>query len=157
MMSDQSVHEGGCLCGAVRYQVTGQPARTAVCHCRYCQLRTGSAFGLSTYFPSSHVKLLSGDLRDHTLDTESGRKFTTRFCKNCGTSVLWNLEMSPDLTGIAGGTFDPPTFWFNVTREIFTRSAAPFIHTDCTERHETTASYAPIKKDSPALGGGRNG
>jgi hypothetical protein len=38
------LHEGGCLCGEARYVVSGYPEPRGVCHCRYCQLRTGSAF-----------------------------------------------------------------------------------------------------------------
>ena len=49
-MSSTEIHEGGCSCGTVRYQTIGQPARTGVCHCRYCQTRTGPAFGISVYF-----------------------------------------------------------------------------------------------------------
>lgn len=45
-------HEGGCLCGAVRYRTEGLPVFTIVCHCRACQHRTGSAFGIGAYFPS---------------------------------------------------------------------------------------------------------
>src|SRR2546422_6792471 len=41
-------HEGGCLCGTVRYRVVGNPnpTLTGVCHCTLCQRRTGSAFGI---------------------------------------------------------------------------------------------------------------
>ena len=50
-------HEGGCLCGSVRYQVTGAPEVASICHCRYCQLRSGSAFGISVYFAQDQVQL----------------------------------------------------------------------------------------------------
>lgn len=142
-MSEQDVHEGGCACGAVRYQTTGQPVKAGICHCRYCQLRTGSAFGVSVYFPDDAVRQLSGELRDYTFDTESGRTFTTRFCTICGTSVLWRLELFPDLTGVEGGTFDAPTFWFDVKREVFTRTRAPFLPHDLADSFETSSSYAP--------------
>ena len=82
------VHEGGCQCGGLRYRTTGQPAKTAICHCRYCQTRTGSAFGVSVYFPSAQVALLKGSPSIYRFETESGRPFTTRFCPDCGTSVM---------------------------------------------------------------------
>lgn len=156
-MSETETHEGGCLCGAVRYRTRGEPVKAAVCHCRYCQARTGSAFGVSAYFPTRHVERLQGELKSYTFETESGRSFTTYFCPTCATTLFWSLGMSPDLTGVAAGTFDPPSFWFNVSREIFTRSAAPFVHTDLPEKHETTASYAPVRKDAAAKSGGRHG
>jgi hypothetical protein len=156
MNSENEIHEGGCLCGAARYRTIGEPIKSAVCHCRYCQIRTGSAFAVSTYFPNENVKLLQGELKSYTFQTESGRKFTTRFCPTCATTLFWSLEMTPDLTGVAAGTFDPPTFWFKIGREIFTRSAAQFVHTNFSEKHETTASYAPVQKDNAALAGGKN-
>ena len=42
----QMIHEGGCLCGALRYRVAGDPRRTTICHCTDCQRRTGTAFAL---------------------------------------------------------------------------------------------------------------
>ena len=41
-MSD--VHEGGCVCGNVRYRSIGAPMLATVCHCTFCQKRTGSAY-----------------------------------------------------------------------------------------------------------------
>lgn len=145
------IHEGGCQCGAVRYRTHGQPAKTAVCHCRYCQTRTGSAFGVSVYFPAEAVELLSGELKDYGFTTESGRSFGTRFCTTCGTSVFWKVGAMPEYTGVAGGTFDPPTFWYEVKREVFTRSRAPFVHTDIADSSETSSSYAPLREEPASL------
>lgn len=156
-MVEGEIHEGGCLCGAVRFRTYGEPVKAAVCHCRYCQLRTGSAFGVSAYFPNQQVELLLGELKSYAFQTESGRSFTTRFCPTCATTVFWSLGMSPELTGMAVGTFDPPTFWFKIGREIFTRTAANFVHTDLPEKHETTGSYAPVQQDKAALAGGKYG
>ena len=44
------VHEGGCVCGAVRYRVRGEPVVGMACHCRFCQQRLGTAFALVAYF-----------------------------------------------------------------------------------------------------------
>jgi hypothetical protein len=40
------IHEGGCLCGAVRYRVTGDPTIAVVCHCTRCHRMTESAFSM---------------------------------------------------------------------------------------------------------------
>ena len=58
-MEKQHDHEGGCLCGQVRYRTIGSPKRAAVCHCRYCQLRAGSAFGTLVYFKKDNIEILS--------------------------------------------------------------------------------------------------
>ncbi|GAB4273121.1 MAG: GFA family protein [Pararhodobacter sp.] len=154
-MSDADQHSGGCQCGAVRYRTTGAPAKTAVCHCRYCQLRTGSAFGVSVYFPEDAVTLEQGTLTDYAFQTESGRTFTTRFCPRCGTSVLWTIGLFPGMIGVAGGTFDPPSFWYDVKREVFTRSKAPFVELCIADSSETSSAYAPIGPDPAHRNGAR--
>ena len=66
--------EGGCACGAVRYRVNGQPVGTSVCHCRNCQRRTGSAFGIGIYFREGDFELLRGSLKAYEFRSdESGR------------------------------------------------------------------------------------
>ena len=68
------MHEGGCLCGAVRYRVTNAPFRTGVCHCRFCQRRTGSAFGVGVYFKKDDFALTRGSLKSYEYRSdESGR------------------------------------------------------------------------------------
>ena len=62
-------HSGGCLCGNVRFDAEGEPLRVGLCHCRYCQLRTGSAFGISVYFPEDAVTDTSGELETYALET----------------------------------------------------------------------------------------
>ena len=88
-MSDNKNHEGGCACGQVSYQTKTEPTLTSVCHCRYCQLRTGSAFGVSVYIDKNNVEKLSGKLQVFEYETESGTRITTEFCSNCGTTVYW--------------------------------------------------------------------
>ena len=148
-MSDNEQHEGGCACGKVRYQTTGQPEVHAVCHCRYCQLRTGSAFGVGAYFPNDKVSLLSGDLNNHRYQTESGNNVTTSFCSACGTTTHWQIdsEFLDGKTAIAVGTFDPPSFWFDINREIFLRTKAPFVEIDAENKFETSGTYKPVKED----------
>ena len=148
-MSDNEQHEGGCACGKVRYQTTGQPEVHAVCHCRYCQLRTGSAFGVGAYFRNDKVSLLSGDLSHHRYQTQSGNNVTTSFCSACGTTTHWqiNSEFLDGKTAIAVGTFDPPSFWFDINREIFLRTKAPFVEIDAENKFETSGTYKPVKED----------
>ena len=63
-MDNKEKHSGGCACGKVRYYSIGKPVKTGLCHCRYCQLRTGTAFGISVYFNKENIKIESGDLKN---------------------------------------------------------------------------------------------
>jgi len=147
-------YEGGCLCGDIRFLVLGEPDRVAVCHCRYCQLRTGAPFGSLAYFVTSEVTLLKGNLTDFSFTSESGSGWTTKFCSKCATTLFVELEKRPGLTGVSYATFDPPTFHFPITREVFTRSKAHFVgELEATEHHETIAGYEPKIKEESRLDG----
>jgi len=120
------IHEGGCLCGAVRYRATGEPVRTSVCHCRNCQRRTGSAFGIGAYFRESDVEI-RGELRAYEYRSdESGRWLRMQFCPNCGGTVTWSLEAFPGMRALAGGSFDDPD-WLRLERHGWTRSKQKWV------------------------------
>jgi hypothetical protein len=153
MAADQ-IHHGGCLCGHVRYRAAGQPNIAGVCHCRYCQARAGSAFGVLAYFDEENVSIESGDCSEYAFTSESGFSWDNKFCPKCGTTVFVRLEVFKNQVGITGGTFDPPTFWFDLTGEVFTRSKAHFIGEISAQNHsDTFFCYAPKSQDDARLNG----
>ena len=101
------------------------------------------------YFPNDKVSLLSGDLSHHRYQTQSGNNVTTSFCSACGTTTHWQIdsEFLDGKTAIAVGTFDPPSFWFDINREIFLRTKAPFVEIDAENKFETSGTYKPVKED----------
>ncbi len=121
------IHEGGCLCGSVRYKATGAPVAVTVCHCKFCQRRTGSAFSEPVHFRFEQVTVSGGPLStyEHRSD-ESHRWLRMEFCPKCGTTVRWTAERRPGTYGIPGGTFDD-SGWFRIERHIWTRSAQPWV------------------------------
>lgn len=118
-------HEGGCLCGQVRFRTTAPPARVIACHCTTCKRRTGAGYGVGVYFPDEQVEFLSGTPHTYELHSDtSGRWIRNEFCPACGTTVSWTLEMRPGLRAIAGGSFDDPD-WYTIQAHIWARSARP--------------------------------
>ena len=83
-MKDLDSHTGGCWCGLVRYESYGEPTYAGICHCRYCQLRTGSAFGVSIYFADELLKIIKGEqhLKSYKMKNNSDRDFEIRLCTN---------------------------------------------------------------------------
>ena len=154
-MENKQDHKGGCLCGKIRFMTVGKPRRVSVCHCRYCQLRTGSALGVSVYFESDNVRIIKGEnlLNSYKYSTESGNHLSLRFCRNCGTAIFLNAELFKELTGVTGGTFDPPTFWYDVEREVFCRSKAGFINVEVEDKNDTAPYHMPVKNEDLRLNG----
>lgn len=106
-----------CACGQVNAVVEGEPSRVFVCHCDYCQKRTGSVFQVSCYFPHERVLELNGDTV--TFSTSPGSiGILYEFCPRCGTTVHWTygVEMErsyPGMSrfrGFAVGCFADPAF-----------------------------------------------
>jgi hypothetical protein len=121
------VHEGGCLCGDIRYTTLAEPLRVTICHCRFCQRFTGSSFLLEPIFRKPDVVFDGVPVRtyEHRSDS-SGKRVTLNFCGRCATTLCLDLERFPDILGLCGGTFDDPD-WFDRSpdkcRHIFVRSA----------------------------------
>lgn len=124
-MADE--HEGGCLCGSLRYVARGAPERVTICHCTWCQRRTGSAFGVEVVFQDGNVSVSGETARTYRhLSDETGRWLDQHFCGRCGTKIGITLEAAPGIRSIAAGTFDDPS-WISRDsqhfRDIFLRSA----------------------------------
>lgn len=95
-------HIAACQCDAVRVEFASDPDFAIACNCKACQRRTGSAFGVGTYFKKADLK--TEDTFHHWDRTaESGRGIRNFFCPSCGTTVYWSLEMRPEYLGVALG------------------------------------------------------
>lgn len=121
------IHEGGCLCGDVRYEVEGEPLRVTVCHCRFCQRATGSAYMVEPIFRQADLRITRGlptvyDLRSRG----SGKLVHVHFCAACGTKLYLTFERFAEACGLYAGTFDDPD-WFAIdagtSKHIFINAA----------------------------------
>ena len=117
---------GGCLCGRVRYTLTGDPAFSGLCHCRNCQRYTGSSFEAVAAYPASAVSV-QGELKTYTDTGDSGKSVFRRFCPNCGSGVLAEAEVMQGIIMVLVGTLDDPSA-FQPAMEIFCDSAQPWFH-----------------------------
>ncbi|MEJ5080994.1 MULTISPECIES: GFA family protein [unclassified Ochrobactrum] len=97
---------GGCLCGCVRFEASGDPYRVGVCHCLDCRKHHGALFHASAIFPESAV-VIEGETSSY-----EGRYF----CPSCGSSVF---SKSGDEVEINLGSLDAPD-QFKPTYELWT-------------------------------------
>jgi hypothetical protein len=105
---------GGCVCGAVRYEITHASIRVYACHCTDCQRVTTSAFSIGVSVPGEAFRVTGKELRPVPGGvTEGGRAKTRWVCPDCG---IW----------LCGGTLDD-TSWLRPTLHLFTRSKQPWV------------------------------
>ena len=119
-MSDAVTATGGCLCGAVRYAVSGRLRGVVLCHCEMCR-RTHGHFAAYTAAPRSALRLVeSRSLKWYRSSPRARRGF----CSECGASLFWEAN-DRDTISIAAGTLDAPTGLATVL-QIHTASAGDY-------------------------------
>jgi len=118
-------NQGRCICGAVSYTASGEPLRITVCHCLWCQRRTGTAFGTEVVYLTEDVAFDGEMDRYRHISDESGRWLDVHFCRRCGGNLGLSLELRPEIRSIPAGTFDNVD-WIEAApsaiRHVYTRS-----------------------------------
>lgn len=96
--------EGQCHCGAVRYQLEGEPIHHGLCHCTDCRRHAGAPIVGWAGFKSDALTV-AGETRVYA-SSEDGRR---HFCPQCGTGLFYYNEVAlPGLVDVQTGTFDNP-------------------------------------------------
>ena len=116
---------GGCLCGAVRYEFTGKPVFSLLCHCRDCQRQSGSAYAAAVRVAAVSFRVTQGEPKVYVKTADSGNEVSRAFCPECGCMLFLRVSARPDLVGIRVGTLDDPS-WFRPEADIFVDSAQPW-------------------------------
>ena len=97
--------QGGCHCGAIRYEVKGDAITHALCHCTDCRRHAGAPMVGWTMYPAAAVKVIKGTPKVYQ-SSENGRR---HFCADCGTGIFYvNEEILPGIIDIQSGTYDDP-------------------------------------------------
>ncbi len=117
--------EGGCTCGAVRYQVTSKPMFVHCCHCRWCQRETGASFALNALIESDRVVLLKGSPESVDTPSNSGKGQRIVRCPECHIA-LWSNYGSDAIRFLRVGTLDEPDL-MPPDIHIYTVSKQPWV------------------------------
>lgn len=104
MTSENAITSGGCLCGAVRYEVKGPLRNVVNCHCSMCQKLHGN-FGSHTKARKVNIKVTKDDGLAWYKTSDVARR---GFCRECGSSLFWE-PFNLDATGIIAGSLDGQT------------------------------------------------
>jgi len=113
--------EGGCLCGAIRYRVTGNAVAKTLCHCRSCRMACGAPSLAWAIFRCEQVMWLLGAPQEYRSSPPALRGF----CGHCGTSLTYRTERRPEHIDLTAATFDHPEF-FAPDCEIWTEEKLPW-------------------------------
>src|SRR2546421_6995142 len=99
-----TIAEGGCACGAIRYRVSGPPSNTMICHCQTCRRVAASPVVAWLTFPIAQFQLVAG--RPSVF--HSSQPVRRTFCGACGTPLTYEHADSPDSVDITTCSLDSP-------------------------------------------------
>ena len=99
-------HHGSCLCGAARFEVSGDFQSFFLCHCSRCRKDSGSAHGANLFSTEARLDWLSGEEKVRTFQLPETRHQRS-FCADCG-SALPGLQMDGALLVVPAGSLDSP-------------------------------------------------
>lgn len=96
--------EGGCLCGGVRFRVTGKLGPAGFCHCKQCQRASGSAFAANAPVRTKYLEITAGS--DLVNEYESSLNKFRAFCSRCGSPLYSRRDTEPEIRRVRLGTLD---------------------------------------------------
>jgi hypothetical protein len=108
MVDVATIHTGGCLCGAVRYSATGEPAQAGFCYCADCRKASGSGFIGFMGFPVEALSF-SGETRVFRSPSARGGEAVRNSCLVCGSLVFGGEVGEDDSFTIYAGSLDDPS------------------------------------------------
>ena len=121
---DSVTLNGSCLCGAVRYEVSGQEQRFFHCHCSRCRKATGTGHASNLFLQPGTLRWLAGEQHVQAFKVPEAKRFTNQFCTVCG-SRLPRQPAGSDVVVIPAGSLDDAPSMAPQAR-IFLGSRAPW-------------------------------
>ena len=98
-------HSGGCHCGAIRYEVSGDPMGVSLCHCADCRNSAGAPMVAWAMFNEAQFSVTRGSAKTHNSSGASMRSF----CADCGTGLYFrNAQNLPGIVDVQSATLDDP-------------------------------------------------
>jgi hypothetical protein len=106
--------EGGCLCSAIRFRISGEPVFSSVCHCVTCRRANAAQAVAWLTFDRGQVEILSGHPRTY----RSSQGVARQFCGTCGSQLSYESATRPTTIDITTASLDNPNL-FPPTLEVW--------------------------------------
>lgn len=103
-MAENTFHEGGCLCGAVRYRATSASTDASHCHCQMCRRHGGTVFQTWVSFAADDLAFVEGAPQIYASSELAERGF----CARCGTPLTFRYLATPGRLSVFVGSLDRP-------------------------------------------------
>ena len=117
------------MCGAIRYECTEAPRRMVNCHCRDCQLASGSGYSPTLIMPAAAIRLTQGRTRRFETPADSGNVAIREFCETCGTPLFASSTGHPGYLGVKAASLDDPA-WYKPEADVWVASAQSWDYMD---------------------------
>ena len=136
-MSDSA--EGGCLCGAIRYRVSGEPVAATLCHCGSCRRASGGTNVAWAVFEADKFEWLNGSPTAYS----SSPGLEWLFCGYCGSLVGYRRASRPNHMDITTATLDDPGS-YPPTVEIWLEQKIEWetLHPDLPKKQQSSLNAA---------------
>lgn len=107
-MTESTPLTGGCLCGAVRYELRGPLGPIVMCHCGQCRKAQGGAFAVNAPVAREDFRLLAGEAELKGYESSPGK--WRSFCGRCGSPIHSRRDDRPEVLRLRLGSLDgtPP-------------------------------------------------
>jgi hypothetical protein len=99
-----TVIHGGCACGAVRYQLVGQPSNSMICHCQTCRRVSAAPVVAWVTFDKSNFAIVKGAPSEYS----SSAPVRRTFCSACGTPLTYQHRDHAATIDITSCSLDEP-------------------------------------------------
>lgn len=133
-MTELAIHNGGCRCGAVRFEASAEPLTVGYCHCSDCRRATGAPVSAFVGFDAAVVTINGPTLRSY----ENGA-VTRNFCELCGSPIAYVDQRLPGRIWFMLGAMDVPAN-YKPTLHAYVREQLPYVHMpDGLQRYPKTS------------------
>jgi hypothetical protein len=97
---------GSCLCGGIRFQISGPLAAIQICHCSQCRKAQGTPFASNIPVERAAFEFLSGEALLQAYESSPGKQ--RHFCSRCGSPVFSSRNSLPGIVRIRAGLLEEP-------------------------------------------------
>ena len=149
MEESMKSNAGGCMCGAVRYEVSGEPFWVGHCHCESCRRHTGAPVVTFAGFKKDQAAFTKGERQIYNSSPGVGRAF----CGQCGTTLTWegksNLPERGMIFEFHISTLDNPNAFIPTNHVFYEERIAWFDVADDLPRYHGFDSNSEVDRRGP--------